>query len=114
MIEIVIRFAIVGVPLSLAIASARRALVSRSLNAGIYIIYSGYATVAGLSLLPWATYLDRPAPAAVILAASAVVFWGAINRYLRRPIIGYRPRSGLGRPPHELPVFVRSSSQTSG
>ena len=87
-----VRFVWVGLPLGVSLLAARRALQSRSRNAIIYIAFSGYAAVSGLTMLPYAMYLERATAPALLLAASSLVFWGALNRYLRRPILGYRAR----------------------
>lgn len=98
-----VRFVLVGLPLAISLAAARRALQSKSGNAAVYIMYSGFAAVSGLTVLPWAMYFEPPNIPSLILAISAIVAWGALNKHLRRPIAGYRPSavpdgsaSGLG------------------
>lgn len=85
-----LRFFCVAIPLVIALIAARRALCSEGFSALIYMVFSGYAAVAGVTILPWALKLDALSPPALLLAVSAVIFWGALNRLIRRPLRDYR------------------------
>jgi hypothetical protein len=82
------RFLIVAMPLLVALMAGQRAFLSVSRGTGrtasVWMGFSGFACVSGLSLLPWAMHLQPINGAGLVLSALAVSLWPVLGVILRR------------------------------
>lgn len=94
LVWISLRFVIAGLPLLLAIFAAERAFASVSVGTGrsapIWMAYSGFSAVSGVSLLPWAMHLEAVNGAGFLLCLISMALWPILGRVLRRSGAGYR------------------------
>lgn len=83
-----LRFFIVAMPLLVALLAGQRAFLSVSRGSGrtapVWMAFAGFASVSGLSLLPWAMHIQSVNAAGLGLSALAVALWPVFGLILRR------------------------------
>lgn len=77
-VTLILRAAIVAVPVAIGLLALRRLFLSETLNAWVYALMVGYSAFSVTGLLPWALGFTGISPVFVLAALAAAPIWIAI------------------------------------